>query len=367
MYFVHPQFKKFPLRLLFRKLSEADFKNKLAIFFPDHFAMLTDSGRSAFQLAISGLSLENTEMILPAYICDIFNPILKHFNIKPIHLDTNIKTFHADFSNIESLITPNTKSILICHTYGLPVEMDKILEIARKHNLKIIEDCAHLWPSQINGDCAFFSFTKLFPVINGGMFISKNSINTNLEKSQFKLINIIKFLRLSPAMARISEKFRPGEKLTERRWEAPRTISKISARVVNGYLDGLKEREQRRIELANYFRDKLLNLEFRFAVLSTSEQERENNTFTYLSALVPENINRDELFHKLRKHNVFCSRMWQNPLLKQLPNTSLIASRIINFPLQNWFTEKDIDKIVETIKILLLKTNQYNPPQNFPE
>jgi len=339
MYFTHPQFKKFPLKLFFRKFSEADFKNKLAGFFSNHNFIFTDSGRSAFQLAIQEFDLENSEMILPAYICDIFKPILKHFDIKPVYLDTNIETFHADFSNIESLITPNTKSILICHTYGLPVEMDEIVRIARNHNLKIIEDCAHIWPSKIIGDCAFFSFMKLFPVISGGILISKEPINTNLEKYQFNLFNIIRFLRLFPSLAGLSEKFRPEQGLTERKWAAPQKISKISSKIVNYCLGDFEKGIQKRIKLAEYFQNKLVDLKFRVQI-------GQNNTFNYISALVPPDTNRDDLFKKLRKNHIFCSRMWQNPLFKQLPNTSIVASRIINFPLQNWFTEKDIDEII---------------------
>jgi perosamine synthetase len=346
MYFTHPQFKKLPLGLFFKKSSEANFKNKLADFFPNYNFIFTDSGRSAFQAAIKELELKNSEMILPAYICDIFRPILKHFGIKPVYIDTDIETFQADFSDIETLITQNTKSILICHTYGLPIEMDKIIRIAKNYNLKIIEDCAHIWPSKIGGDCAFFSFTKLFPVINGGMLISKDQINTNLEKHEPKPTNPIKILRLLPFFANLSERFRPEERLTERKWAIPRKISKLSLKTVNHCIDSLKEQIEKRIVLAKYFQDKLINLGFKV-------QNGPDNTFTYLSALVPENIDRNSLFKKLRKHKVFCSRIWQNPLFKQLPNTSIISEKIINLPLQDWFKPEDIDVITQYLKEII--------------
>jgi dTDP-4-amino-4,6-dideoxygalactose transaminase len=182
MYFTHPQFKNFTLRPFARRVSEIELKNKLRQIFPNGHILFTDSGRSAFQIAIQELKLENSEMILPAYICDIFKPILKNYNIKPIYLDINLLTFNLEDSRIEDSITPQTKSILICHTYGLPNEMNKILEIAKKHNLKIIEDCAHIFPIKLSGDCAFFSFAKLFPVVNGGMLISKKPIGVKLPK-----------------------------------------------------------------------------------------------------------------------------------------------------------------------------------------
>jgi len=355
MYFSHPQFKRFSLKAFGKSFSEAELRNKLAKIFPDRYIIFTDSGRSAFRVAIKELGLENSEMLIPAYICDIFKPILQYYNIKPIYLDINLKTFHAGLSDIETKITPKTKSILICHTYGLPVEIDKILKIAENHNLKIIEDCAHLpigLPrAESRGDCAFFSFAKLFPVVNGGMLISKRPMNIKLAKYKSKLSNLVKFLRLFPALTGLSERFRflrpvkgfqrenQGEVQGEKLREKPKRISKKSLKALNYYLNNHQNQISKRIELAKYFQEKL-------SVMGFKVQESNNNYFTYLSTLVPENINRDELFKKLRKKGIFCSRIWQNPLYLDLPNTAFAASRIINLPLQNWFTKKDIDKIV---------------------
>lgn len=292
-------------------------------------------------------------MLIPTYICDIFAPILKHYNIKPIYLDIDLKTFLANVSEIERKITPQTKSVLICHTYGLPVEMDKILEIAEKYNLKIIEDCAHNAPPtspEKFGDCAFFSFAKLFPTIDGGMLVSKNPTGLKLENYKFKLSNLIKFARLFPSLANLSEIFRKEEKtLAANEFTLPQKASKISLKIFEFYLKNLEESVRKRIKLAEYFQKKLIEIGFEV-------QEPKNNTFNYLSALVPKNSDRDELFNKLRKKHIFCSRIWHKPIYlsrlpadPNLPNTAEAAKRIINFPLQNWFTEKDIDKIIAGI------------------
>jgi len=346
--FVHPQIKLNikNLKLFFGKFSEKELEEKLLKVFPNCHFLFTDSGRSAFQVAIEELKLENSAMLVPAYICDIFEPIFKHYNIKPVFLDIKPQTFHADLSNIESKITPETKSILICHTYGLPVNLNGILEIAKKYNLKIIEDCAHIAPPtspEKFGDCAFFSFAKLFPVINGGMLVSKNPAEIILPKYKSKLSNSIKFLRLFPFLANLSEKFRSDETiLASKELSLPRKASKNSLKMLDWYLINYEKQISKRKELAEYFQKKLIEIGFEM-------QESRNNTFTYLSALVPKNLDRDELFYKLRKCGIFCSRIWKKPLFNGLPNTSETAKRIINFPLQNWFTEKDIDKIISCI------------------
>ena len=347
MYFAHPQFKFFSRKPFLKRFSFSDLKNKLAEIFPGFNVIFTDSGRSAFQVAIKELKLENSAMLVPAYLCDIFLPIFKKYNIKPTYLDIDLKTFHADFSEIEKKITPETKSILVCHTYGLPVNLGKIVEIARKHNLKIIEDCAHTCPpladspNKTRGDCAFFSFAKICPNINGGMLISKFPVKTELPKYKFRLLNIVKFMRLYPWLARISENFRK-EKSVQNELSSPCQASRFSLKLFSYYLKTYKEQIPERIKLAKYFQNRLTNLGF-------EAQGYENNNFTYLSALVPKNIKRDELFDKLRSCGIFCSRIWQKPIHPNLPNTAEAAEKIINLPLQDWYTHEDIDKIISCI------------------
>ena len=341
MYFVHPQLQFKNILALLKPTSEEKLKHKLSKFFPNFNFVFTDLGRSAFQIAVKELDLEKSEMLVPAYICDIFLPIFEHYNIKPIYLDIDLKTFNIKLSEIETKITPQTKSILVCHTYGLPNDMDKILEIAKKYNLKIIEDCAHCFPSSTSGqvgECAFFSLSKIMPTINGGLLVCKNSIKTELKRYKFRLRNIIKFLRLFPCLAKISEKFRSGEKtLATKKLSIPRQASKQSLKILNWYLDNFEEQISKRKEVAEYFHKKLQEIGF------------QSSGITYVSALVPKNIDRDNLFNKLRKKNIFCSRIWHDPLFKDLPNTLEASKRIINFPLQDWFGKKDIDKIISCI------------------
>jgi dTDP-4-amino-4,6-dideoxygalactose transaminase len=344
--FVHPQFKNFSLKPFLRGFSEIELRNKLAKFFPSRYVVFTDSGRSAFRVAIEELGLKNSEMLVPAYLCDIFLPIFEHCHIRPIYLDIDLKNFNIQISEIEKRITPETKSILVSHTYGFPNDMDKISEIARKHNLKIIEDCAHSFGIKNqnkylgnSGDAAFFSLSKFIPSINGGFLVSGNPIDINLAEYKFRLTNLIKFSRLFPCLAKFSEKFRKEEKtLAVKDYSEPRKVSKISLKIFNWYLDNFEEQVQKRIKLVQYFQEKLIKIGF-----------QTSPGIAYISALVPQNINRDELFNKLGKQNIFCSRIWHNPIHPNLPNAAEAAKRIINLPLQNWFTGKDIDKIIAGI------------------
>lgn len=347
MYFTHPQlkFNIENLITLLGSVDEAELKKKLASFFPKKDIVFTNLGRSAFQLALKNLKLEKSEMLVPAYICDIFLPIFKKYKIKPVYLDIDLKTFNINPSQIENKINNKTKSILISHTYGLPNEIDKILEIAKKYNLKVIEDCAHAFGIKYRdkylgnfGDCAFFSFSKFIPTINGGMLICKKTTEIKIKNYKSKLFNFIKFLRLFPSLASFSEKFRGDKNLTYNKFSKPRKASKKSLKAFDYYLDNFKEQINNRTELANYFQEKLQEIGF-----------QTSSGITYVSALTPKNMNRDKLFNKLKKEDIFCSRIWHKPIYLKLPNTSQAAKQIINFPLQNWFTKKHIDKIISCI------------------
>jgi dTDP-4-amino-4,6-dideoxygalactose transaminase len=114
-------------------------------------------------------------------------------NATPVFADINPETGCIDATNIEQLITPNTQAIMPVHVYGLPCEVEKIEEIAQKHNLKVIYDAAHAFgvkyknkPLVNYGNLSTLSFhaTKLFHTVEGGAIITNN----NDEAKQLKLL-----------------------------------------------------------------------------------------------------------------------------------------------------------------------------------
>jgi len=102
---------------------------------------------------------------------------------KPVFIDIEPDTCNMDVNQLESAITDKTKAIIPVHLYGRPVEMDRVMEIARAHNLKVIEDCAQAHGATYRGqkvgsfgDAACFSF---FPAKNLGCFGDGGAITTN--------------------------------------------------------------------------------------------------------------------------------------------------------------------------------------------
>lgn len=158
-------------------------------------AITFESGRSALTAAIQALNLpKHSEIILQAFTCVAVPNSIRWANCIPIYADVNPNTFTIDPRAIETLITPNTRAILIQHTFGIPAQIDTLMELAHKHKLIVIEDCAHSLGSRWNGqllgtfgDVAIFSFgrDKSLSSVFGGVALTRDtSIATRLRSQQ---------------------------------------------------------------------------------------------------------------------------------------------------------------------------------------
>lgn len=131
------------------------------------------NGLDALILALRAYGFErSSEIIVPSntYIATILS-ILQN-GLKPVLVEPDIKTYNINPSLIEEQITPKTKAILVVHLYGKVCVMDKIIAIAAKHNLKIIEDCAQahgaLFKSGKAGTFGHVSAFSFYPTKNLG-------------------------------------------------------------------------------------------------------------------------------------------------------------------------------------------------------
>jgi len=170
---------------------EEVFKKYLGI----KYAISFNSGRSAFLAILNSLGLEKgDEVLFQAFTCNAaVNPIL-WAGLKPIYVDINEKTFNIDIEDLKRKITPKSKIVAVQHTFGLPVDLDKILEICRQNNLILIEDCAHSLGAEYQGKkvgtfgkAAFFSFSrdKVISSVYGGMTVTNDDeLAKKLKKYQ---------------------------------------------------------------------------------------------------------------------------------------------------------------------------------------
>ena len=174
-----------------------EFEKQLSKFVDINFALTTNSGSSANLLAISSLMSgelgerklnPGDEVItLAAGFPTTVNPIFQN-NLIPKFIDIDLPTYSASPKNIESAITSKTKAIIFAHTLGNPFELDTVLDIVKKNNLWLIEDCCDALGSTYKnkhvgtfGDVATFSFYPAHQITMGeGGAVFTN--NPNLKR-----------------------------------------------------------------------------------------------------------------------------------------------------------------------------------------
>ena len=261
MYFVHPQIKFNAQNI--KRIFSSFFGNsnkkqleKIQSMFPGKQIVYTDMGRSAFKIMIENLNLQNTAMIIPAYLCDIFYPLLQQYNIKPIFIDVNIETFNINTEKIKKAITPNVKSILIPHIYGLINNTKKIKETFP--NLIILEDGSHAFGAKglENSNYIFFSIYKHFPCIRGGLLVCPKEWKIDLPKTSFSFRDFISFLNLFPFLSFFLKKF--GERIApkiikEEKTIKPAGINPVSLRLFSYFSENHEQILEKRIDNALYF------------------------------------------------------------------------------------------------------------------
>lgn len=148
-------------------------------------AVAVSSCTAALHLAYFDLGIgPGDEVIVPAQTHNATAHAVAFTGAKPVFVDCELATGNIDIPQIEAALTPNTKAISIVHFLGLPVAMDQVMAIARKHSLFVVEDCAlalgtyykgrhaGLW-----GDAGCFSFypVKHMTTAEGGMFITRHA------------------------------------------------------------------------------------------------------------------------------------------------------------------------------------------------
>lgn len=182
-------------------LLEEEFQKYLGV----KYAFSFNSGRSAFLAILDSLGLQKgDEVLIQAFTCNaVPNPILWS-GLKPVYVDCQ-EDYNMSPADLEQKITLRLRSgqapkvVLVQHTFGLPADMDKIQEICTKHNLILLEDCAHALGAVYKGKkvgtfgkAAFFSFSrdKVISCVYGGMAVTDDEIISNKLKAYQKSVGV---------------------------------------------------------------------------------------------------------------------------------------------------------------------------------
>ena len=130
-----------------RSKQEEKLLELLSNRFPEKQITLFPSARMAFYFVLKNTFKTGDEVVFPVMGFPLYVKIALQLGLKPVYVDVEDKHFTIDSKKLDSAITTNTKGIVVTHLFGYPCNMDKVMEIANKHSIPVIEDCAQSYVS----------------------------------------------------------------------------------------------------------------------------------------------------------------------------------------------------------------------------
>jgi len=284
---------------------------------------------------------------------------IKSAGAKAVFIDIG-NDYLIDVNKIEKYITKNTKAIIPVHLYGQACDMKKILLIAKKYNLKIIEDCAQAQGAKFNnkyvgtfGDFGCFSFypTKILGAYGDGGFITTNSQKLFQKIRRARFYGIEQFDKKN----KFYKKYYANEHGVNSR------LDEIHASILNIKLKDVKKNIKKRKNLANVYEKELKNTSLTLPIINQNCEH-----VFHLYSLY--NFKRDLIIKKLKEKNIEIKIYYPAPihLMKaykdfnkrknsNLKMTEKISKGIFSLPLYPNLKYKQVYKITEVLKNILKK------------
>ncbi len=362
---LHFQEKKYVLEALktnwissegnFVKKFEKDFSK----FNKKKYGIAVSNGTAALEIAIKSLNLKkNSEVLIPAFsIISTANAIIKN-NLKPVLIDCDLDTWNINIKETLKKITNKTKAIIITHIYGLPVDMRNILKVAKKKNIKIIEDAAEViglkYYNKICGsfgDISTFSFyaNKHITTGEGGM------ICTN-DKYFYEKCKSLRNLSFSKSYY---DRFNHDDIGWNYR------MSNLQAAIGCGQLKNIKWIIKRKKEIGNLYFDKLKNC--KNIILQLNKTRYAKNIYWVFGILLKKNskIKRNKIMKNLLNLKIetrpFFLSMNQQKIFKKLKifrkdsfkNSDYLSKNGFYLPSGIGITNKEINFVAKEVLKLI--------------
>ena len=160
------------------------FEEEFSAYLGLKYGIAVCNGTAAIEVALAAAGIrEGDEVIMPTFTIISCAIGVLRLGAKPVLIDAEPETWNMDTSQIEAKITPRTKAVMPVHTYGHPVDMNPIMELARKHGLKVIEDAAEVHGAEYRGKkagsigqvgCFSFYANKIVTSGEGGMVVAND-------------------------------------------------------------------------------------------------------------------------------------------------------------------------------------------------
>lgn len=306
----------------------------------NHLLFVTN-GTVALQMAIKALDLKGEIITTPFSFVATTSAIVWE-NCTPVFVDIDEHSLNIDADKIEEAITPNTTAILATHVYGNPCDVEKIEEIAKKHQLKVIYDAAHAFGVEVNGKSIFeygdistcsIHATKLYHSVEGGLVITKDPV----------LLKKLAYMR--------NFGFDGPESFAELGINGKNSEYHAAMGLANlKYLDLI---HQKRKELTARYDEKLKHLKARRPIWHAASE----NNFAYYPLVFESEALMLQCVEFLKLNEIFTRRYFYPSLAtslpyvkpQDLPLTDDISKRVLCLPLYFDLTLEEVDLICRLI------------------
>jgi dTDP-4-amino-4,6-dideoxygalactose transaminase len=342
---------------------EADFARYVGC----QHAVAVNSGTAALHLALDAIGLkESDEVLVPTMTFAASAEVVLYFKAKPVLVDCRRDTMNIDPDQIEKAITTKTKALMPVHIGGQPCDMERILEIAKVHNLKVIEDAAHALPTRYRermvgtiGDITCFSFyaTKTITTGEGGMATAENP--EWAERMRIMSLHGIShdaWKRYTAEGSWYYEIMSPGYKYNltdvaaalgsqqlkkcDRFWELRR-------RCAAWYNEGFKDVPEVSVP---YVAPDVQHAWHLYVIQLNLERLRISRN-AFIELLKKENIGTSVHFIPLHLHPYYRDTFGYRP--EDFPTASAVFERIISLPIYPKMTETDVQRVIDTVRTLI--------------
>ena len=316
-------------------------------------ALSTSSCTGALQLALLALGIgPGDEVVVPDVTWVATANVVVYVGATPIFADIESDSWCLDPKSFEAMITERTKAVIPVHLYGHPARMDKIMEIARKHNLYVVEDAAPAIGAEFQGqktgtfgDFAAFSFqgAKLVVTGEGGMLVTN-------DDELYKRVYVLWDQGRTPGTFWINE---VGWKYK---------MSNIQAAIGLGQLERVDELIEAKRRIFSWYAEGLKDISL---IRLNYELPWARSIYWMISIFLDEqaSVTRDELREALRKRNVDTRPVfpaisqypiWPKPQQPQ-PTAKRIGDRALNLPSGVCLKREQVDYVCQCIKEILAK------------
>ena len=337
----------------YTKLCSKWFKDKLNIL----QALLVHSGTAALELSAVLADLKpGDEVIMPSYtFCSTANAFVLQGAV-PVFVDIRPDTLNIDETKIEEAITPKTKAIVPVHYAGVACEMDTITDIAKRHNLLVIEDAAQAFDSYYKGrplgtigDMGCFSFHETKNVMSGegGLFVTNNpDLAERAEIVREKGTNRSKFFRGQVDKYTWIDKgssYLPSDIIAAYLYSVLEISDKIQEKrkiIWNKYNSAFEELEKQGKIRRPIISESATNNAHMFYILF-NDLETRTKFITYLK----EN-NIYAPFHYIPLHTAPAGRKYCRAV-NSLPITNKVSDTLVRLPMYFDMTENELNTVIE--------------------